>query len=802
MLKNYIKIATRNLLKHEFYSLIAIFGLAVGITFTLLIGTYVWQELQVNAKLRNADRQYLVQSKWKETNMGPDFTTLAPMAKTLRDNYPHLVANYYRFDAITTVISTGDKSFREEVHLGDSTLLTMYGFELLHGNARTALDAPSSMVISSETALKYFGKLDVVGEAMTIASFSEEKKEYTVSGVLKKTSNNSVTNLLDPDIPVFLSARNMVFFDRGNLETWNRSNIVNYIELQEGVQREDLIDPINQILASNAPENMKGNLEIYLTPLKEYYRETNNGLVEKSMITFVVVSFFILLMSIVNFVNIFIGNSTSRLKEIGVRKVLGGMKIQVINQFLTESLIVAGISMLLSLLFYQMFLPYFEDIVGKEMKSLLFSSLYFIIVAIVLVMSIGILAGLYPAFILSKIQSIDAMKGKLKSVKENVLFRRSLIVSQFSIALFVIGSTYIIVQQVSYFFDKDLGYNKESILTVTVPRDWTAQGVLKMESIRNEMENLPEIKKASLSYEIPNGNAGFSNGLYNMGEDSTNAISVTILQTDEAYAETYQIPLAGGEFFSASKSESSSHKIVINEAAALALGYGKPALAVGGQVYFLGFDQIFTVEGVVENFHFGSMHRAISPLVFTHIKNTNQYRYMSFQIQPSNLAPSLALIENKWKALLPETPFEFNFMDDSIKQLYKTEIQLQKASNVATILSLIIVLLGVIGTVSMSVSKRTKELGIRKVLGASVGNIVFLFLHEFLLLLILAVIISFPVVLYVMNMWLENYAYSIGVDWIALGSVGLIFGAIISLLVSLQSMRAAFANPINALKNE
>lgn len=393
------------------------------------------------------------------------------------------------------------------------------------------------------------------------------------------------------------------------------------------------------------------------------------------------------------------------------------------------------------------------------------------------------------------------MKGKLKSVKENVIFRRSLIVSQFAIALFVLGSTFVIVQQVSYFFKKDLGYNKDSILTVTVPRDWSVEGVLKMESIRNEMENIPEVITASLSYEIPNGNAGFSNGLYKMGEDSTNAVSVTILRTDEKYAETYQIPLAGGDFLS-SGIEGNSDKIVINESAALALGYEKPDLAVGEQVNFLGFDQIFTIHGVVENFHFGSMHKAISPLVFTHIKNSNQYRYMSFHIKPFDLAASLASIENKWKVLLPETPFEFNFMDDSIRQLYKVEIQLQKASHVATILSLIIVLLGVFGTVSMSVSKRTKELGIRKVLGASVGNIVFLFLHEFLLLLILAVIISFPVVLYVMNMWLENYAYAIDVDWIALGVVGLVFGAIISLLVSLQSTRAAFANPIDALKSE
>ena len=801
MFKNYFKIAYRNILKHRFYSLIAILGLSVGITFTLLIGTYVWRELQVNTTLRNADNQYLVQSKWKDANMGPSFTTLAPMAKALKDNYSNLVANYYRFDLITATVSNGDKHFREEVQLGDSTMLTMYGFSLLHGDARTALDNPNSIVISSETALKYFGRHDVVGEAIMLTSFTEEKKDFVITGVLDKFARNSVTNLLDAKIPVFLSESNMQFFNRGDLENWNNRYIVNFVELQEGVQKEDLAKPIAQLLATNAPDNIRGNLEVYLTPLTTYYREANDGLVGKSITALVIIAVFILLMSIVNFVNISIGNSASRLKEIGVRKVLGGRKYQVIYQFLTESVLLTCLSLMLSLIIYHLFLPNFGDVIGRKMESLFFSGPYFLGIAVIFTIGIGLLAGIYPAFVLSAMSSVDAMKGKLKSVKENILFRRGLIISQFIIALFVTGSAIVVAQQVTYFFQKDLGYNKESILTVTAPRDWTSEGVGKMEVIRTEMERLPEIKKASISYEIPNGNAGFSNGLYKMGEDSNAAISVTILQTDEAYAGTYQIPVANGQFFHSGRGVNDD-KVVINTAAANALGFDDHGQAVGQHVKFQGFDQLFTIDGVVENFHFGSMHKAISPLIFTHIRNTNQYRYLSFQLAPGELGESVAAIERKWQQLLPGTPFEFAFMDDALKQLYTSEIQLKKASQLATILSVIIVLLGILGLVSMSISKRTKELGIRKILGASVPHLILLFLKEFLSMMAIAGLVAFPVIAFVMNSWLQNYAYAIALDWQIFAVVGLVFGFFISLLVSVQSIKAALANPVDSLRSE
>lgn len=803
MLRNYFKIGWRNLRKNKIYTLINILGLAVGLTFTLLIGSYVWEEWQVNADLRNIDNQYIIQSKWKQPNMGIEITTLAPLAKTLKEQYPNLVANYYRFDGIKTIVSKGDKHFREDIQLGDSTLLTMYGLPLLAGNPKTALNGPNSMVIPVQLAQKYFGRTNVLGETLTIDSFSGSRKEFMITGVLDKIPQNSVIDLLiENGTPILLSVSSMAFFNRGQLENWNNVYIVNFLELKEGITKDDLKGPIARTLATNAPEYLRANVEIYLTPLKEFYRQANNGLIQKTVLTLSIVSIFILLMAIVNFVNISIGSSTSRLKEIGVRKVLGSKKAQIIGQFLAESLLITFFSLIVSLIFYQVLRPFFGEILGKEIKSLLAFAPSFALVLVVSTFLIGILAGAYPAFALSAFPSIDSMKGKLKSVKENVLFRRLLIVSQFTIALFVFGGAVIISQQVNYFFNKNLGYNKESMLWIPLPRDWTPAGIQKMETLRNEMARLPKVAAASFAYEIPNGKTGFSSGLFKAGSDSTNAIAMNVLQTDEKYAETYQIPMATGAFFYAKKGTFNSEQIVINEAAAKALGFKNAEAALGQKVRLQGFFQVFTIHGITKDFHFTSMHQTIQPLAFVHLKNTNVYRYLTLRLQPTNLSESLAALEQSWNHLAPGTPFEFTFLEDTLHKLYQSEVRLKKAAQLATFLAIIIVLLGVVGMVSLSVARRTKELGIRKVLGASGVSLVMLFLKEFLAVSAVAALISFPMILTAMNQWLQNYAYRIEMSWISFATIGIIFGTLIILLVGFQTFKATLMNPTQSLRSE
>lgn len=804
MLRNYLKIAWRNLSKRKFYSAITIFGLSVGITFALLIGSYVWGELNVNSTLKNVENQYMIQSKWKKENMGIEITTLGALGQAMKENYPNLVANFYRFDGVTTVVSKGDKVFRESIQLGDSTLLDMYGFALLHGDSRTALKQPNSILISAEQAIKYFGKLDVVGNSLTVESFSGGKQEFMITGVLDKLRHNSITNLTNSgkEQPVLMSFSNANFFGRTQYNSWNNPYIVNYLELQKGVRKEDLEKPLAKLIAANVPTEISENLTAYLVPLKDVYREANSGVVKKTIRTLSLVGVFILLMSIVNFVNISIGASSSRLKEIGVRKVLGSSKQQVLRQFLAESIIISFFSLFISLIFYQILRTSFEKILQKEIISLVAAPPIFFLGAFVLALVIGLLSGAYPAFVLATLPSVDSMKGKLKSVKENVFFRRMLIVSQFAVALFVFGGAAVISKQVNYFFDKDLGYNKSSVFSIKVPRDWSPAGVQKMETIRNEMAKLKELKQVSLSYIIPDGSFGFSSGIYKMGQDSTLAVYTPTLVTDENYAETYQIPLLEGQFFQAKNSSFQSNQIVLNEEAAKSLGFKTPTEAVGQKIRMHASPTIFTIAGICKNFHFESMHKTIGPIAFMHVRDNNFYRYLSFKIQTQYLGESMAVIESKWRQLMPNAPFEYTFVDDTLQTLYQSEIQLKQASQVATVLSIIIVLLGILGVVSLNIIKRTKELSIRKVLGASSWSIMVLFMKEFLVLMLIAVVISLPFTLMGMQKWLENYSYRVDITWFMFAVVGLLFTIMVLFLVGFQTLKAALMNPVKSLKVE
>ena len=310
MFKNYFKIAWRNIIKSRFYSFVNIIGLATGITFTLLISAYVWSELQVNTHLKNADRQYILQSKWKDPNQGLELTTMGPLAKALRQQYPDLVANYYRWDGVTSNVSKGDKSFREGLQICDSTMLTMYGFTLLHGDPKTAFDGPFSLVITSERAKKYFGRTNVIGETLTIESFSGSKHDFMITGVLKNPLKNSVTYLNDDNNNQFyISENNISYFGR-NMD-WPNQYIVGYVELQKGVKPSDLTKPIQYLMKQNAPPQIVAAMTPFLVPLKDYYLKANNGLIEKMLYALSAIAIFILVMAVINFINMSVSRSAT-----------------------------------------------------------------------------------------------------------------------------------------------------------------------------------------------------------------------------------------------------------------------------------------------------------------------------------------------------------------------------------------------------------------------------------------------------------------------------------------------------------
>jgi len=802
LIRNYFKIAWRNIVKSRSYSSVNIFGLAVGIAFMLLIVSYVWNEFQVNRNLKNAANQYIIQSKWGDATSF-DLTTVGALAKALKDQYPNLVANYYRWDGIGSNVSKGDKVFREDIQIGDSTLLPMYGFPLLYGNPRTALNDPFSAVLTEETAIKYFGKINVLGESLTIESFSGTKHDFLITGILKKLSPNSITRINDNNrISVFLSSTGIGFFGRV-INSWANPWIIGYVELKNGVRPAELERLMRQLVKKNTPIGISDQMKPILVPLKDYYLEANNGLVKKMLSTLTIIAIFILFMAIVNFINIAVSRSSARMKEIGVRKVLGGMRRQLILQFLTESFLLVMLSAVFALGLYELFRPVFNNLLDTKIPALYAFPVYIYGILLALILFISLLAGIYPALVLSSLRPAEVIKGSLISVKENILLRKFLVGFQFSIAAIVLIGAILIAKQVDYFLNGNLGYDKSYILSAQVPRDWTQKGVNHMETIRNEFAKMPLIDNVTLSYEIPDGSFGDVPNAFKPGQDSTQARSVGMLKADANFLSTYKIPLVAGSFFSEPDENADSTKIVINETAARTFGWQDPNMAIGQQLKMQGFGgTLFTTIGVTKDFQFGSMQGAIGPIIFFHVNYLKQYRYFSFRMKPGNIGATIESLQRKWSSLMPGTPFQYRFMDDILRKIYKTEIQLKQASYIATALTGIIVLLGVLGLVSLSIEKRRKEIGIRKVLGSSVSAIILLFVKEFLLIIGIATVIACPLAYLIIQNWLNGYAYRIHITVQPFFLSMLFLGLVTALLIIFQSIRAAVANPVTSLRSE
>jgi len=799
LIRNYYSSAVRHITRDRFFAGLNIIGLSIGIAFFLLIGAFAWSEWRVNRDLRHADRQYFLESVWRDPNMGPSITTLGPLAPALKANYPSLVANYFRWDGIDCNVTIDDRHFRESVGVADSTMLDMYGFRMVQGDPHTALNDPFTIVITASKALKYFGRTDVVGRSLIVANNAGAQHPFRITGVMEDPPSNSVTHLLDAaDNRIFIPVISQPFFGR-SMAIWQNIYIPSYIELQPGVRPEQLAEPIRHLIKVNTPQ-FAADLKVEPRLLSNYYMFG----ARKMVTTLFYVAAFILLMAVINFVNISVGRSAARMKEIGVRKVLGGIRRQLIGQFLAESILLVLLATGFALLLYAVCIRLFSGMLGKDLPSLtaLPATIWIFLPAFVLLL--GAVSGLYPAFVLSSMPSVDSLKGRSGSVSEHTLLRKGLVGFQFGVAIIALVGAFIIAQQVRLFFSSQLGYNKEYVISARVPRDFSLKGVEHMEDVRSAFAAMPDIKDATVSYERPDGNNGNNQRMFREGGDSTHAVVAEQFVADEHFASVYQIPMAAGEFFNSTRmyNNDDSMRMVINETAARALGWKQPAQAVGQRFRFTAFQQYFTIAGVVKDFHFDAMGAPIIPAVFTHIGLANSYRFLSFKLRPGNIPNELADLQKQWSKLLPGSPFEYQFMDETLSTIYSAELRLQKAANTATALSLVIVIIGVVGLLSLSVQRRTKEIAIRKVIGASVPGIIRLFLREYLPLLLAAGIVSSPLAWWMLQNWLDNYATRITVTVIpfavALGSLVVLM----VLLIIGQTTKAALANPVKALRSE
>lgn len=804
MFKKNLSIALRHLTSRKLFSLINIFCLAIGITFTILIGEYVINERSVNTTLLDYKNQYAILSKWKQ-NPGLSVTTLEPLAKTAKDLYPDLVKNYCRFNLFGNVVSYEDKHFNENIFVGDTTLVTMFGFPLLYGDKSNAFRNGESVVITESIAMKFFGRKDVIDKVLTIQTpLLGTTHDFNITAVLKDLPNNSVTNYI-PGVndKIFIPLQNNSYFfhknDKG--DDWKNNAAINIIELQPGVKPKDLEGPLNQILSLYTPAEYKAKLTLEVVSLQEYFLTANNGAIQKMIRTLSYITAFILLMAIINFVNINIGTSSYRLKEIGLRKVFGSSKRQLIILYLTESMLLTFITGIISLGLYEILRPVFINLLNTSMSHFWQFGLTEVILLLLLLIAVGFAAGIYPAFYLSALSATTSVRGKLRSAKEGLVLRKALLVLQFSLAISIFISTLFISRQLAYFFTKDPGYKKEQLMLISsIPRGWDSAGLNKTLAIRDQLTHMPNVENVSLSFDIPNQN--FFTAVKLVPEDGSEneAITVTKILADENFASAYKLQIKEGYFLDQGTTHLSGN-VVINESAMKLLGW---KTAVGKRLKFVGgplkFDPV--VSGVVKDFNYKPMQNVIEPLIIIHLKDEYAYRTLSLNLNTDDLPKTVANIENKWKTLYPDLPFDFYFMDDRLKSVYNTEIQLKNAAIISTILNLIIVFMGIFGVVAFTLTRRTKEIAIRKVLGAGTSNIIFQFIRDYAVPILLANIIAWPAAYLFIGRWLENYAYKIDIGIIPFLIVGLVSFLSAFLLITIQSLKAASASPINGIRTE
>ncbi|MFL5809254.1 MAG: FtsX-like permease family protein, partial [Flavisolibacter sp.] len=550
-------------------------------------------------------------------------------------------------------------------------------------------------------------------------------------------------------------------------------------------------------------ENIHKNLSTELAPVKDYYLNDHDGAARRMIVILSIAAVFILLMAVINFVNINIGTSSYRLKEIGLRKVFGGDRKQLIVQFIAEAMVLTLMAAILSLIAYQLLRPVFSQVLNTSLESLFEFSTSAILYLLVLVFATGFIAGIYPAFVLSSSQVITAIKGKPETVRGGLTLRKTMLTVQFTLAIIVFVCALTVSGQVNYIFTKDVGYDKEQILVITVfPKQWDSIGTNKMIDIRNNLMQLPFVKNASLSFEIPDRKPP---GSFEM--EPVNKVGRKVLITsggvDENYAGTFAIKLLRGSCFD-QNGVFIPNQIVLNESAVKALGLTMET-AVNTQLRTgtaTGSPSSLTVAGVIKDFNYSSLLEPIGPLAFFNVRDAQAYRYLSLKLNTINITETVTRIQNKWKELSPGAPFEYSFMDEKFQSLYRSELQLKKATTIATMFNLIIVFLGIFGVVAFTLVKRTKEIAVRKVLGANVKNIILLFVRDYTWVMLLANGIAWPLTYLITNKWLEQYAYRIKPDISVYLIVCFSVFAASLLIIAVQSLKAGLANPVKSLRSE
>ncbi|WP_282018446.1 ABC transporter permease [Salegentibacter mishustinae] len=795
MIKNYFKIAWRNLLKFKGYSMLNIGGLAIGMSACFLLVLYINFEFSYDDFHSKKDRLYRVVTDITTPSGEHENTTVDwNILKELQAELPE-IEDHTRVLNTELDIQINSENYQENnVIAADSTFFNLFDFKLIQGHPKTALNAPLSIILTKSTAKKYFDNEQAVGKSFSIMN---GKYNVKVTGIINDFPENTIVK---GDMILSMSTFTRIL-DPSLQNSWAEFGNSGYLLLQENSNPtiiEEKIKLYNEKAHGELMEETGLKLVYRLELLKDVHlfsHQGNNGAASITKVyIFGIIAFFIILIASINFINLTTARSTERAKEVGIRKVIGAQKGQLTLQFLIETIIICLCAFIISIGLTTIGLPYFNELAGKEVTDTIIDKPIYLLSLLAIAICVGLIAGAYPAFALSSFNSINVLKGKFSRSSKGIWLRKGLVISQFAISVFLIIGTIIIYKQTNFMRNKDLGFSKEQLLILETG---VGNG---QDRLRSALIEHPNIVSISTSSGVPGGGGSKEAILSTLENEGGHNQSLALIRNhvDARFIPQFGLKLVAGRNFSKQLASDSTKAVILNEKAIQILGYANPKNAIGKN--FDQGDKKGQIIGVLKDFHFRSLQHEIRPLSI--VMGGSKNHLLTLKVTTKNIPKTLKTIENYWNQYLPNKPFDYYFLDEFFDHQYRSEEHFNKLLLIFTILAIFISILGLLGLSSYNIIQRRSEIGVRKVMGASVFDILKNISADFLKLIAISILIATPIAWYFMHQWLQDFAYRTNIDWWIFLISSIIVLSIALLTISFQAIKTAIANPIKNLKTE
>ena len=817
MIKSYLKIAWRNLMKNKVFSFINIFGLCAGLVCCMLISLYILNEMSYDKYQKDADDIYQVGTTFiMQGQENRTANTPAPMVAAMQQEFPEVQLTTRMvslFSEDKTLLQYHEKNgnvksfYETKGFLADSTFFRMFTYRFIEGNPEIALNEPRTVVLSEEIAHKMFGNEPAVNKIIHISSSTNGDNDYLVTGVFrpnKKPSHiqaNFFVSMNGGDIEKYL-LRNGNSFATNNL-------FFSYVKLKHGSDPKKTEAKFPAFIDKYAGKELKQigfSKKQFLINLKDIHLLSgmNHDVSPSGSVTYLYIlasiALFTLLIACINFMNLSTARSSRRSAEVGIRKVLGAERKSLIWQFMGESIMMSLLAFVFAYIITVALLPAFNSVSGKELSLSLKDNVALISAFFLLSIITGLIAGSYPAFYLSSFKPVKVLKGKFTNSFAAVSLRKGLVVFQFIISVILILASVVIAKQMSYLRSADLGFDKQRQIVIPL-RSSNAKNMYT--SFKSDVGKLAQVQSIGASYYNPGIFNPSDNGFYKDGQTMNDSKRTRMNTVDYDYLKTLGIKPVAGRLFSPEFPADTSNKLILNETAIRQIGFASPEAAIGQNVYYEynGEKSSFEIIGVIKDFHFEDLHLPIAPYGYG-LSSDNMFNYMVVHARPGDVAPLIKKLNASWHELNPNEPFEYSFLDKDFQKNYDAENKLSAIVGYFTVIAILISCLGLFGLATFSAEQRIKEIGVRKVLGASVTNIVTLLSKDFLKLVGISIVIASPIAWYVMNKWLQEFAYRIHISWMVFALTALIALFIALATISFQAIKAAVSNPVKSLRSE